>query len=363
MTDETYPNPAPVPDPYAPQPGYVPPLEPAAPAPEAPADAGTSGYIPALPLAELRDTADRLRAEVQKVIVGQDKVLDLLLIALLSDGHVLIEGMPGLAKTLTAKLLARTVDTGFSRIQFTPDLMPSDVIGTSVFDPRTSTFEFKAGPIFSNIILIDEINRAPAKTQSALFESMEERQVTVDGHTYPLGTPFMVVATQNPIEHEGTYRLPEAQLDRFLFKVDIGYPTVDDEVALMLRSQEGAQRLSVEHIRPVISPTELERARMLVRGVRCDEKLVRYIADIIHATRNDRALMLGASPRASLAILRSSKSAAAIQGRDFVVPEDIQLVLTPVLRHRILLTPEREMEGLRPDEVVAQFIAKVPVPR
>ncbi len=359
MTDENNPY-APVPDPYTPQPGYVPP---AAPIPEPQVDVSTAGYMPALPLAELRDTADRIRAEVQKVIVGQEKVLDLLLIAMLSDGHVLIEGMPGLAKTLTAKLLARTVHTGFSRIQFTPDLMPSDVIGTSVFDPRTSTFEFKAGPIFSNIILIDEINRAPAKTQAALFESMEERQVTVDGRTYPLGVPFMVVATQNPIEHEGTYRLPEAQLDRFLFKVDISYPGVEDEVALMLRSQEGAHRLSADHIQAVISPAELERARMLVRGVRCDEKLVRYIADIIHATRNDRALMLGASPRASLAILRGAKSAAAIQGRDFVVPEDIQLVLTPVLRHRILLTPEREMEGLRPDEVVAQFIAKVPVPR
>ena len=321
------------------------------------------GYIPSLPLAELRNTADRLRAEVQKVIVGQDKVLDLLLIALLSDGHVLIEGMPGLAKTLTAKLLARTVDTGFSRIQFTPDLMPSDVIGTSVFDPRTSTFEFKSGPIFSNIILIDEINRAPAKTQAALFEAMEERQVTVDGRSYPLGAPFLVVATQNPIEHEGTYRLPEAQLDRFLFKVEIGYPGVDDEVALLQRSQEGADRMSTAHIRPTISPAELRHARTLAAGVRCDEKLVRYIAEIIHATRNDRTLMLGASPRASLATLRASKSAAAIQGRDFVVPEDIQLVLPPVLRHRILLTPEREMEGLRPDEVVAQFIAKVPVPR
>jgi len=321
------------------------------------------GYIPSLPLAELRNTADRLRAEVQKVIVGQEKVLDLLLIALLSDGHVLIEGMPGLAKTLTAKLLARTVDTGFSRIQFTPDLMPSDVIGTSVFDPRTSTFEFKSGPIFSNIVLIDEINRAPAKTQAALFEAMEERQVTVDGRSYPLGAPFLVVATQNPIEHEGTYRLPEAQLDRFLFKVEIGYPGVDDEVALLQRSQEGADRMSTAHIRPTISPAELRHARTLAAGVRCDEKLVRYIAEIIHATRNDRTLMLGASPRASLATLRASKSAAAIQGRDFVVPEDIQLVLPPVLRHRILLTPEREMEGLRPDEVVAQFIAKVPVPR
>jgi MoxR-like ATPase len=276
---------------------------------------------------------------------------------------VLIEGMPGLAKTLTAKLLARTVDTGFSRIQFTPDLMPSDVIGTSVFDPRTGTFEFKNGPVFSNIVLVDEINRAPAKTQAALFEVMEERQVTVDGKTYPAGTPFMIVATQNPIEHEGTYRLPEAQLDRFLFKIDIGYPTAEEEVALMMRSQEGAQRLSTDHIRPVITPAELARVRGMAMGVRCDTKLVRYIADIVHATRNDRALMLGASPRASLAILRGSKSAAAIQGRDFVVPEDIQLVCAPVLRHRILLTPEREMEGLRPDEVVAQMIAKVPVPR
>ncbi len=357
MTDETYPNPAPIPEPYAPQPAWVPPP----PVTEAAPD--VSAYIPALPLAELRDTADRIRTEVQKVIVGQDKVLDLLLIAMISDGHVLIEGMPGLAKTLTAKLLARTVDTGFSRIQFTPDLMPSDVIGTSVFDPRTSTFEFKAGPIFSNIILVDEINRAPAKTQAALFEVMEERQVTVDGKTYPAGNPFMIVATQNPIEHEGTYRLPEAQLDRFFFKVDIGYPNIDEEVALMLRSEESVHRLSVDHIRAVITPAQLERARALAQGVRCDPKLVRYIADIVHATRNDRALMLGASPRASLAILRGSKSAAAIQGRDFVVPEDIQLVLTPVLRHRILLTPEREMEGLRPDEVVAQFIAKVPVPR
>ncbi|MBS1581700.1 MAG: MoxR family ATPase [Bacteroidetes bacterium] len=326
-------------------------------------DAATPDYVPRLPLAELRDTADRIRSEVQKVIVGQDRVLDLLLIALLSDGHVLIEGMPGLAKTLTAKLLARTVDTGFSRIQFTPDLMPSDVIGTSIFDPRTSTFEFKSGPVFSNIVLVDEINRAPAKTQAALFEVMEERQVTVDGKTYPAGTPFMIVATQNPIEHEGTYRLPEAQLDRFLFKVDIGYPSTEEEVALMERSQEGAQRLSTEHIHAVIAPAELERARKLAQSVRCDTKLVRYIADIVHATRNDRALMLGASPRASLAILRSSKSAAAIQGRDFVVPEDIQLVCAPVLRHRILLTPEREMEGLRPDEVVAQMVAKVPVPR
>jgi MoxR-like ATPase len=237
------------------------------------------------------------------------------------------------------------------------------VIGTSVFDPRTNTFDFKSGPVFSNIVLVDEINRSPAKTQAALFEVMEEHQVTVDGKTYPMGVPFMIVATQNPIEHEGTYRLPEAQLDRFLFKIDMGYPSLEEETALITRSQEGMQRLSVDHIKPVITPAELQRARTLAQSVRCDEKLVKYIAEIVHGTRSDRSLMLGASPRASLAILRGSKSAAAIQGRDFVTPEDIQFVLPSVLRHRILLTPEREMEGLRPDEVVAQLIGKVPVPR
>ncbi|MFZ1659227.1 MAG: MoxR family ATPase, partial [Flavobacteriales bacterium] len=322
-----------------------------------------SGYSPTLPLAELRDAAERIRAEIQRVIIGQSDVIDQLIIALLSDGHVLIEGMPGVAKTLAAKLLARTVDTGFSRIQFTPDLMPSDVIGTSVFDPRTAAFSFKQGPIFSNIVLVDEINRAPAKTQSALFEVMEERQVTVDGVTHPAGVPFMIVATQNPIEHEGTYRLPEAQLDRFLFKVDMGHPTVDEEEQLLLRAQEGLHRLEVGQIKPVIAPQELERLRGLTFQVKCDPKLVRYIAEITHATRNDKALMLGASPRASLAIQRAAKTVAAVQGRDFVVPEDIQQVLPAILRHRILLTPEREMEGMRPDEAVAQIIAKVPVPR
>ena len=320
-------------------------------------------YVPTLPLGELRDAAERIRTEIQRVIIGQDTVIDQLVIALLSDGHVLIEGMPGVAKTLAAKLLARTVATGFSRIQFTPDLMPSDVIGTSIFDPRTNAFSFKPGPIFSNIVLVDEINRAPAKTQSALFEVMEERQVTVDGVTHPAGVPFMIVATQNPIEHEGTYRLPEAQLDRFLFKIDMGHPSVDEEEQLLLRAQEGIHRMDAGQINPVITPEELKRLRELVFQVRCDAKLVRYIAEISHATRNDRALMLGASPRASLAVQRASKAVAAVQGRDFIIPEDIQQVLPAVLRHRILLTPEREMEGMRPDEAVAQIIAKVPVPR
>ncbi len=320
-------------------------------------------YAPAFPLNELRDAAERIRNEIQRVIIGQGNVIDQLIIALFSDGHVLIEGMPGVAKTLAAKLLARTVATGFSRIQFTPDLMPSDVIGTSIFDPRINAFSFKGGPIFSNIVLVDEINRAPAKTQSALFEVMEERQVTVDGITYPMAYPFMIVATQNPIEHEGTYRLPEAQLDRFLFKIDMGHPSLEEEEQLLLRAQEGRYRFNVDQISPVIGPEELERLRSLVDLVRCDPKLVRYIAELTHATRNDASLMLGASPRASLAVQRSAKTVAAMQGRDFVVPEDIQQVLPAILRHRILLTPEREMEGLRPDEVVAQVIAKVPVPR
>ncbi|MBS1567868.1 MAG: MoxR family ATPase [Bacteroidetes bacterium] len=321
------------------------------------------GYTPALPLAELRDAADRIRSGIQRVIIGQDTVIDQLIIALLSDGHVLIEGMPGVAKTLAAKLLARTVNTGFARIQFTPDLMPGDVIGTSIFDPATAAFTFKHGPIFSNIVLVDEINRAPAKTQSALFEVMEERQVTVDGTTHPVGVPFMIVATQNPIEHEGTYRLPEAQLDRFLFKIDMGHPSVDEEEQLLLRAQEGLHRMDAAQVAPVIAPAELARLRQLVFQVKCDAKLVRYIAEIAQATRTDGMLMLGASPRASLAVQRAAKAVAAMQGRDFCVPEDIKQVLPAVLRHRILLTPEREMEGMRPDEAVAQIIAKVPVPR
>lgn len=321
------------------------------------------GYAPALPLAELRDAAQRIRSGIQRVIIGQDAVIDQLITALLSDGHVLIEGMPGVAKTLAAKLLARTVDTGFARLQFTPDLMPSDVIGTSIFDPGTGTFTYKPGPIFSNIVLVDEINRAPAKTQSALFEVMEERQVTVDGTTHPVGDPFMIVATQNPIEHEGTYRLPEAQLDRFLFKIDMGHPSLEEEEQLLLRAQEGPHRMDAAQVTPVITPAELARLRELVFQVKCDAKLVRYIAEIAHASRNDRNLMLGASPRASLAVQRAAKAVAAVQGRDFTIPEDIRQVLPAVLRHRILLTPEREMEGIRPDEAVAEIIAKVPVPR
>jgi MoxR-like ATPase len=342
MTDELNPYLPPAPDPYA---------------------AGDAMFRPTVPLTELQQSVERLRGEVRKVIVGQEGAIDLLLIALLSDGHVLIEGAPGLAKTLTAKLLARCIRTGFSRVQFTPDLMPSDLIGTSVFDPRTTAFEFRPGPIFSNIVLVDEINRAPAKTQSALFEAMEERQVTVDGRTYPLAPPFMIVATQNPIEQEGTYRLPEAQLDRFLFKLSVGYPSLEEEVALLSRAQLGRELLSPDAIVPVLGPEELERARWLARQVRCEEKLIRYIAAIVDRTRHDGALMLGASPRASLAILAAARAQAAIQGRDFVTPEDVQAVAPHVLRHRIQLTPEREMEGLTPDQVLQLLIRQIEVPR
>lgn len=341
---------------------YLPPADPGPIASSADGSAPAS-FAPQLPLTELQLAADRLRQEVRKVIVGQEETVELLLIALLSDGHVLIEGAPGLAKTLMAKLLARCVRTGFSRVQFTPDLMPSDLIGTSVFDPRTTAFEFRAGPIFSNIVLIDEINRAPAKTQSALFEAMEERQVTVDGRTYPLAPPFMVVATQNPIEQEGTYRLPEAQLDRFLFKLNVGYPTLDDETAILLRAQQGRELLSADAIIPVIGPEELERARWLARQVRCEEKLLRYIAAIVDRTRHDGSLMLGASPRASLAILHAARASAAVAGRDFVTPEDVQAMAPHVLRHRVQLTPEREMEGLSPDQVVLQLVKQIEVPR
>ena len=290
-------------------------------------------------IATLNNAVINIRNEIGKVIVGQGKMLDLLLIGLLCDGHVLIEGVPGVAKTLTAKLLARIIDTNFSRIQFTPDLMPSDVLGTSVFNPRDAKFEFKKGPVFSNIILIDEINRAPAKTQSALFEVMEERQVTIDGITHLMDFPFLVIATQNPIEQEGTYRLPEAQLDRFLFKIIISYPTVNEEINILLNQQSIASNSLLNNVQKIISTAQITEYRNIINEVIIDPKLVEFIAKIVNETRNNPSLYLGASPRASLAILRASKAHAAIMGRDFVNPEDIIEMVIPVMRHRIILTP------------------------
>ncbi|HEY5463896.1 MAG TPA: MoxR family ATPase [Hanamia sp.] len=311
----------------------------------------------------LNNAVTNIRNEIGKVIVGQSKMIDLLLIGLLCDGHILIEGVPGVAKTLTAKLLARIIDTNFSRIQFTPDLMPSDVLGTSVFNPKDAKFEFKRGPIFSNIILIDEINRAPAKTQSALFEVMEERQVTIDGITHFMDFPFLVIATQNPIEQEGTYRLPEAQLDRFLFKIVISYPTVEEEINILLNQQSVGQNLLLNQVQKIVTTTQINEYRNIINEVIIDPKLVEFIAKIVNETRNNPSLYLGASPRASLAILRASKAYAAIMGRDFVNPEDIIEMSRPVMRHRIILTPEKEMEGISADELINDIISKIEVPR
>ncbi len=304
-----------------------------------------------------------LKREIGKVIIGQEQMVDLLLAAMLADGHVLIEGVPGVAKTLTAKLLSRSITVGFSRIQFTPDLMPSDVIGTSIFNPKESSFQFRQGPIFSNIVLIDEINRAPAKTQAALFEVMEERQVTVDGQSYGLSFPFMVVATQNPIEQEGTYHLPEAQLDRFLFKINVTYPTAEQEFRIVLNHHQSDLNAMIEQVSAVLSAEQLEYLRKQVRLIHVEEKLISFITSIVANTRIHKSIYLGASPRASIGILNGAKALAAMRGRDFITPEDIIYVTPAVLRHRIVLSPEKEMEGASPDDVIAQIIQSIEVPR
>ncbi len=306
---------------------------------------------------------ESIRNEVSKVIVGQHRMLDLMLIGLLCDGHILIEGVPGVAKTLTAKLMAKIIDVDFSRLQFTPDLMPSDVIGTSVFNTREGDFKFKPGPVFSNIILIDEINRAPAKTQAALFEVMEERQVTVDGVTHEMRFPFIILATQNPIEQEGTYRLPEAQLDRFIFKIDVKYPSLQEEINILNSQQGRSQSQLLSEVNKVLSAKEIMEFRTLVQSIIIEPKLVEFIARIVHETRNNPALYLGASPRASLSILRAAKANAALKGRDFVTPEDIKEIAGPVLRHRIILTPEKEMEGITADELIDNILKAIEIPR
>jgi len=314
-------------------------------------------------LSALQSAVDTLEKEIGKVIVGQQQMVQLLMAAILADGHVLIEGVPGVAKTLTAKLLSRSISVGFSRIQFTPDLMPSDVIGTTIFNPKESAFSFKQGPIFSNIILIDEINRAPAKTQAALFEVMEERQVTVDGETYPLAPPFMVVATQNPIEQEGTYHLPEAQLDRFLFKINVTYPTADQEFQVVMNHHHNGLQVMVDQVNPVLNAAQIDSLREQVRKIHVEEKLISFITSIVSNTRNHKSIYLGASPRASIGILNGAKALASMRGRDFVTPEDIIYVAPSVLRHRIVLTPEKEMEGAATDDVIAQIIQSIEVPR
>jgi MoxR-like ATPase len=314
-------------------------------------------------LTALNNSVESIYSEIRKIIVGQDEMIRLIITALLADGHVLIEGVPGVAKTLTAKLIAKSVDVGFNRIQFTPDLMPSDVLGTPVFNPKEASFEFKKGPVFNNLVLVDEINRAPAKTQSALLEIMEERQASVDGKTYSMANPFMVLATQNPVEHEGTYRLPEAQLDRFLFKIVVPYPSEQEEIKILSQFHQMGNTVVLDMIKPAISGQQVIALRQQIKTLVIDEKLLNFIGKLIHQTRNHKSIYLGASPRASLAIMNASKATAAVRGRDFVTPEDIIDVVNPVLRHRIILAPDKEMEGITEDEVLKQIIQSMEVPR
>lgn len=309
------------------------------------------------------DKVQQLKEQIAAVIVGQEQIVDLLLTAILANGHILIEGAPGVAKTLLAKLTARLISADFSRIQFTPDLMPSDVLGTTVFNMKTNDFDFHPGPVFADIVLVDEINRAPAKTQAALFEVMEERQASIDGKTYNLGEFYTILATQNPVEQEGTYKLPEAQLDRFLMKISIGYPSLEEEIAILERHHTNTRLTLLENIRPILTKEELLDMRKLTDRVFVEPSLLRYIALIVQQTRTSKAIYLGASPRASVAILQSSKAYALLQGRDFITPEDIKFVAPYILQHRLILTAEAEMEGLTPLKVTRRLIDKVEVPQ
>jgi MoxR-like ATPase len=314
-------------------------------------------------LNNISNAAEKIKKEIGKYVIGQTQMTELLLIALLADGHVLLEGVPGVAKTLTAKLLAQTIHADFKRIQFTPDLMPSDIVGTAIFNNKTNEFEFRKGPLFSNVVLADEINRAPAKTQAALFEAMEERQITSDGTTYKLPPPFIVLATQNPIEQEGTYRLPEAQLDRFLFKIEVHYPSLDQEIEILKTFHEKKNKIDFSTIERVLNAIDILALRETVSGIHIEDNLLKYIAQIVNETRNNSWLFLGASPRASLAILNASKACAALRGKDFFTPDEIKFVAPHVLKHRVIITPEKEMEGVTTNEVVNKMIEKIEVPR
>nr|WP_298793585.1 MoxR family ATPase [uncultured Allomuricauda sp.] len=314
-------------------------------------------------LTKLQEAVSQIKSELGKVIIGQQDMIELLIISILANGHSLIEGVPGVAKTVTAKLLAKTMNVEFSRIQFTPDLMPSDILGTSIFNVKTSEFEFKKGPLFSNIILIDEINRAPAKTQAALFEAMAERQITMDGTEYDMQPPFLVFATQNPVEQEGTYRLPEAQLDRFLFKINVQYPSLEEEIQILESKHEQKNTEAEDLINSILSAKQIAEYQDTIKEVIVEQNLLKYIAAIVDNTRGNANLYLGASPRASISIMDASKALAAINGRDFITPDDIKKVAGPILGHRIILTPEREMEGLTSEQVVKQIVESIEIPR
>ena len=311
----------------------------------------------------IADTASKIKDEMAKVIVGQDSTIDLMIAALFIGGHILLEGVPGIAKTLTAKMLSKTISVDFSRIQFTPDLMPADIVGTSVFNLKESEFKFRSGPVFANIILIDEINRSPAKTQAALFELMEERQVSVDGQTYPMSYPFMVLATMNPIEQEGTYRLPEAQLDRFIFRIVMEYPNLEEEKQILHRFNNDFTAKVTQTVQSIVNAKDIKRCSEIVEKIFIKEEIINYIANVVHETRNHGDLFLGASPRASLSLLKASKAMAAISGRDFVTPDDVRAVSDAVLNHRIIPSPEKEMEGITAQDIIKQIIQKIEVPR
>jgi MoxR-like ATPase len=313
----------------------------------------------------VQETARRIKEEIAKVVVGQNDPIDQILVALLAEGHVLLEGVPGIAKTLIARTLALAISTDFNRIQFTPDLMPSDVIGTNVFDPSSGRFSLRKGPIFTGILLGDEINRTPPKTQAALLEAMQERRVTIDGECHALSPIFTVLATQNPIEYEGTYPLPEAELDRFMFKTVIGYPAFETEMGILARYNAGFNSIRIEEagVKPACDIDTLIALRRTVCSILAQESIVDYIAKLVRRTRENRALVLGASPRASIWLLLGSKAAAALSGRGFVIPDDIKRIAAPVLRHRLILRPEAEIEGVTPDRVVESTLAEVAVPR
>lgn len=314
-------------------------------------------------LGPAREGVERLKSEIKKILVGQDKMVELLVAAILANGHVLIEGFPGLAKTLTAKILSKTISSDFKRIQFTPDMMPSDVLGTSIYNFKTSEFDYKKGPIFSNIVLIDEINRAPAKTQAALFEVMEERQISNEGISYKMAEPFIIIATQNPIDMEGTYRLPEAQMDRFLFKISVDYPSLEEEILILNGIHDGSNTKDLNQINAVFTEDQIREYQEKVQSIRVEEKLIHYIATLVQQTRLYKDISIGASPRASIAILNGAKAMALIRGRDFVIPDDILDIANPVLNHRITISPEKEMEGSTARKIIKTLISGIEIPR